>query len=221
MIATVPLIVEGDALLRGEGRYAVGRGRVPVEHLALLLGVCGFLYGAAMGSFGVRPLQALYSGLKVPLLLTISTAVCLPSFFVLNTLLGLREDFAAALRGVLAAQATVAVVLSSLLPVVVFAYASSGDYRFAVFTNGILFALATLAGQRTLNRHYRPLVSANRRHELGRVAWIVLYVFVAIQLAWVLRPFVGSPDLPVSFFRAEPWSNAYVVIVRDVLGFGG
>jgi uncharacterized membrane protein YqjE len=219
--ATVQLFAEGDALLRGEGRYAVGRGRVPAERLALLLVVAGFAYGAAMGSYGVRPLQALYSGLKVPLLLTLSTVICLPSFFVLNTLLGLREDFAAALRGVLAAQATVAVALLSLLPVIVFVYVSSGDYRFATFMNGVFFALATLAGQRTLNRHYRPLLRANRRHELGRLAWILLYVFVAIQLAWVLRPFIGSPDLPVSFFRAEPWSNAYVVIVRDVLGLGG
>ena len=220
MIARPHLVAEGDALLRAEGRYSIGRGRVPVEHLALLLVVCGFLYGAAMGSFGVHPLQALYSGLKVPLLLVISTAVCLPNFFVLNTLLGLRDDFAAAIRGVLAAQATVAVALLSLLPVIVFFYASSSDYRLALFTNGVIFALATLAGQRTLNRHYAPLVRANRRHEIARWSWMVLYIFVAIQLAWVLRPFVGSPDLEVSFFREEPWDNAYVVIVRDVLGFG-
>ncbi len=213
------MIAEIDGLLRAEGRHAIGRGRVPIEQLALLVVAGGFCYGAAMGSFGVRPLQALYSGIKVPILLAFSTAVCLPSFYVLNAVLGLREDFAAALRGVLAAQATVAVTLLAMLPVVLLAYASSGSYRFATFSNGVIFALATLAGQRTMNRHYRPLVSANRRHEISRWSWIVLYTFVAIQLAWVLRPFIGWAEREVSFFREEAWSNAYVVVVRDVLGF--
>ena len=50
------------------------------------------------------------------------------------------------------------------------------------------------------------------RHRVGQVSWVVLYVFVAIQLAWVLRPFVGSPNIPTRFFREEAWSNAYVVV---------
>lgn len=209
-----------DDLLRAEGRFVVGRGRVPVAAFVAILIVCGFGYGAVMGAFAGRPLQCVYSGLKVPLLLACSTLVCLPSFFVLNTLLGLRDDFGAALRGILAAQATVAVVLAALAPVVVLAYASTDDYRQAILVNGVMFALATVGGQRTLDRHYRPLIARDRRHRLGRWMWMVLYVFVAIQLAWVLRPFVGSPGLDVAFFRAEAWSNAYVVVLRDVLGIG-
>ena len=44
----------------------------------------------------------------------------------------------------------------------------------------------------------------------------MLYVFVAIQAAWVLRPFVGAPGLPASFFREEAWDNAYVRIFRAI-----
>lgn len=215
------MIAQIDGLLRGEGRYSVGRGRVPLEHLALLLALCGFLYGCTMGFFSLRPLQSLYSGLKVPLLLTCSTALGLPSFFVLNTLLGLRDDFASALRAVFAAQATVAVALLALAPVLALVYVSTESYRFAMFANGVLFALATLAGHRTMDRHYRPLVRVNPRHRIGRAAWTLLYVFVAIQFAWVLRPFVGSPDLEPTLFRAKAWSNAYIVLLRDVLGLGG
>lgn len=211
------MISEADGLLRAEGRYAVGRGRVPVLHLALLLGVCGFIYGVGMGYFGSRPKQAVYSGVKVPILLSLGTAFCLPSFFVLNTLLGLRDDFSAAMRAVLAAQATVAVALFSLLPVILFVYFSNCNYEQAVFFNGLFFALATLAGQRTLSRHYAPLIEADPRHNIGRWAWILLYVFVVIQLAWVLRPFVGWSGMNVSFFREEAWSNAYVVLMRDVI----
>lgn len=207
-----------DDLLRARGQFAVGRGRVPFVRLALLLAVCGFAYGCAMGAFAGRPLQCLFSGLKVPILLACSSAVCLPSFFVFNTLLGLRDDFAATLRGVIAAQATVAVVLLSLLPVILFVYASTDGYRDAVLANAVVFALATLGGQHTLNRHYRPLVAANPRHRIGRRAWVGLYVFVAIQLGWVLRPFIGAPGMEVSFLRDEAWSNAYVIVARDLLG---
>lgn len=171
-----------------------------------------------MGAFDVRALQAFYSGCKVPLLLACATLVCLPNFFVVNTFLGLREDFDAALRAILSAQATVAIALCAMAPLILTVYASSDNYRFAVFMNGVFFAIATLAGQRTLIRHYAPLVRANRRHRVCMLTWILLYVFVSIQLAWVLRPFIGDPGSPSTFLRADAWSNAYVVIVRDVLG---
>ncbi len=155
------------------------------------------------------------------MLLGASTAICLPSFYVLISVLGLRRDFAAALRGVLAAQAVLAIALGALAPVTALAYLSTGDYPFAVAFNGAQFALATLAGQLTLNRHWRPLVLRDRRHRIGRLAWLVLYVFVAIQMAWVLRPFVGSPELETRFFRSGAWSNAYVevlAILWEVVG---
>jgi hypothetical protein len=43
-------------------------------------------------------------------------------------------------------------------------------------------------------------------------AWLVVYAFVGIQMAWVLRPFIGNPDQPTRFFREESWGNAYEVI---------
>jgi hypothetical protein len=30
----------------------------------------------------------------------------------------------------------------------------------------------------------------------------------------MLRPFVGAPGLPVTFFRDEPFSNAYVAVAK-------
>ncbi len=207
------------ALLRAEGRFAAERERVPWLALAALLVGGGWVYGFAMGFHDARPLQALFSAAKVPLLLAFSSLVCLPNFYVVNSVLGLRDDFTAALRGVVAAQATVAVTLASLAPVTLFAYVSTESYTFAVVLNGVFFALAAVAGQMTLNHHYRRLVARDRRHRIGRASWLVLYVFVAIQLAWVLRPFVGSPGQATRFFREDAWSNAYVVVVEVTTAF--
>ena len=64
--------------------------------------VCGVFYGAGMGAYayivGQRTLweqlpQMFYSSIKVPLLIGVTMMVALPSFFILNTLLGLRDDF--------------------------------------------------------------------------------------------------------------------------------
>ncbi|MDP6763580.1 MAG: hypothetical protein QF860_12035 [Planctomycetota bacterium] len=109
-----------------------------------------------------------------------------------------------------------AIALVGLVPVTLFTYVASRDYNFAVLVNGVYFAVATLAGQVTLARHYRPLFATDPRHRLGYAAWVLLYVFVAIQLAWVLRPFVGAPGVPTRFFREGAWSNAYVVVAEDV-----
>jgi hypothetical protein len=217
----LPVLSDADRLLRCEGRYSVGRGIVPWAGLTLLLVLGGWIYGAAMGSYGARPLQSLYSALKVPFLLGAATVVVLPNFFVVNTILGLRDDLGAALRGVLAAQATVAVVLAAMAPLAVFAYASTDDYNTAIMLNGAMFAVATICGQSTLNRHYDPLVLRNPLHRIGKRAWLTLYVFVAIQLAWVLRPFIGTLHMPTRFFRENAWSNSYVEVWRQIVTFLG
>lgn len=179
--------------------------------LAVTLGGC-LAYGAAMGCFGLRALQVLYSALKVPMLVGVSSLVCVPSFFVLNTVLGLRGDFPAACRAILAAQATFAVTLAAFAPLTLFGYASSNDYPFATTLNGAMFLGATLAAHLTLSRHYRPLIARDPRHRVTLVAWLLLYIFVSIQLAWILRPFVGAPSMRTRFFRADAWGNAYVEV---------
>ncbi len=216
------MLRDADLALRAQGPYAAGNHSVPWFRILALVVAGAFVYGAVMGAYGLRGWQALFSALKVPVLLSAATLICLPSFFVANTLLGLRDDLSDAVRGVLTAQATVAIVLASLAPVTALAYVTPVEYQQAILTNGMAFAIAAAAGQATLGRHYRPLVAKNPRHKLMWRAWLVLYVFVAIQLAWVLRPFVGSPNRPTRFFREDAWSNAYVVVFDIVRGvFGG
>jgi len=116
----------------------------------------------------------------------------------------------AALRGILSAQATLAVTLASLAPVTAFLYVCGDSYELFKLLNGAMFALASVAAQRTLARHYAPLLRRDRRHLRALLAWPALYVFVAMQLAYVLRPFVGNPAFPAAFLREKWWGNVYV-----------
>jgi hypothetical protein len=206
-----------EDLLRSRGGFAVGRGKVPI---VALIGTTTFfcaVYGAAMGSFSLRPAQMAVSAIKVPSLLFVTTLVALPSFFVLNAVLGLADDFAAALRGIFVSQATLAVCLAAFFPVTLLAYLSSDDYRFALNFNGLPFFIASLTAHRTLARHYAPLIAKNRLHRVVHALWLFLYIFIAIQLAWTLRPFVGDPSMPSELFRKNAWSNAYVEVLKDLV----
>jgi len=178
----------------------------------------GAIYGAVMGAYGGfrgdRIWQVIYSAVKTPLLLLATSLIAWPSFFVLNTLAGLRRDFARATIALLAAQAGLAVVLASLAPLTVVWYVSSTDYGNAICFNGVMFAVACFAGQWLLRDHYRVLIERDPRHRWMFWTWLVLYIFVAIQMAWVLRPYIGDPNSPVEFFRRDQWGNAYVVVVR-------
>jgi hypothetical protein len=200
-------------VLRSTGEYAPDAARVPVRPLLSIVVVCGFAQGAVMGFHDGRALQALFSGLKVPLLLLGSTAVCLPSLYVLHLCLGLHRDFAAACRATFVVQAVAALFLAACAPLIAFAYLSSDHYPFATFVNGVAYLGAALTAQQALARHYRPLIVANPQHRIVLGCWLLLYVMVAIQLAWTMRPFVGWPAVEPALFRSEAWGNAYVHLI--------
>lgn len=208
------MFANADSLLRGAGPFAVERRVVPGRLLFLLLFACGAAYGAVLGSFGLRWTQVTYSATKLPILLVATTSICLPNFFVMNALLGLRRDFPFAVRGILAASGTLAVALVSLSPVTLLFYLSIETYPAALVLNAALFAIAALCAQRTLLRHYRPLIERDRRHRWALATWFGLYGFVGIKMASILRPFVGDPALPAEFFRegafdANPYKDLY------------
>ena len=174
--------------------------------------------GVALGVTAGDPRMALFAAIKVPLLVTLTTALCLPSFFVVNTVLGLRDDFAAACRGLLAAQATLGVALGALSPMLTFLALSVLDEYAVTLLDAIQFAAATGAAQVVLRRHYAPLIARDRRHRTALRGWLVLFAFTGMQLAWVLRPVRGTAGFPVQFLRPEAFEqNAYVVLFEHLL----
>jgi hypothetical protein len=213
------LLLQADAVLRGRHRGPA----TSAPSLRLLLGLIvafGLAYGGVMGTFGgvsgERAWQVFYSAAKVPLLLLATFVLSLPSFFVLNTILGLRDDFPQVLRALTATQAGLTIILASLAPLTILWYLSSADYQAAILFNGLMFGVASVSAQWLLRRDYRPLILRVPRHRWMLRLWLVIYAFVGIQMGWVLRPFVGDPVARVQFFRQESWGNAYVVVLRMI-----
>src|SRR5438067_10710947 len=212
-----------DNLLRGQvitPMLGDMRQQLPLRQLLLLIAMFGLLYGGAMGSyggvFGDRWNQVIYSAVKVPFLLIATFLLSLPSFFVISTLLGLRDDFAHSLRVLIATQAALTIILASFAPFTALWYLSSTDYQAAVLFNALMFGISSIAAQLLLRRFYAPLIARNPRHRLLVRAWLIVYAFVGIQMGWLLRPFIGDPLQPSHFFREHAWGNAYEVVIRMV-----
>lgn len=196
-------------------RVLLATGRANRDWLAATVwgGVC---YGAVMGTFGGfagdRGWQILFSAMKVPMLIAVTTLLALPCFFVMNTLVGLRDDLALAIRAVIATQGAVGVILAALAPLTAVWYLGSAEYHEAILFNGVMFAVASLAGQWVLRRRYRPLIEKDARHRAMLRLWVGIYAFIGIQMGWVLRPFIGELNRTPTFFRESAWGNAYVVV---------
>jgi hypothetical protein len=216
-----------DRLLRGEAESPTNAaGRVSAATQLAVITVCGAGYGAIMGAYGglagAGGKQALVSAVKVPWLFTVTFLLCLPSFYVLNMLSGVAKDFPRVLHALLSFQAIASLVLAAFGPITFLMNVSTDFYSFMVLLNGIFFGIASLSGHATMRRHYRSLIAGDQRHRKLYGVWIFLYVFVGIQMAWTLRPFIGDPKLPVQLFRRGAWSNAYVEVwnlLIHTLGF--
>jgi hypothetical protein len=214
--STAPWWQLAGTILRSRG---AGTPQLRLHGLVATTFVFGIAYGAVMGSYaGLSPdrwQQIVYSAVKVPLLILVSFVLSVPSFYVFHALLGLSRDFPAALRALAATQSAMAIILASLAPLTAVWYFSVADYNSAITFNGLIFAAASLSAQVLLRRHYAPLIAANPRHRWMLVIWLLVYIFVAIQFAWVMRPFIGDPDRPPQFFRQDVLAdNAYVVVLR-------
>ena len=215
-----------DDILRGQA-WAIQEShlRQRLGQLLFLLVAFGLTYGLVMGSYpgdyGPCGLQMLYSALKVPVLLMGTFLLSLPSFFVVNSLLGLRDDFGYAMRALIATQVGLTIVLASFAPFTILWYVSFANYRGAILFNTLMFATASVAAQRLLKRFYQPLIDKDPRHRKLLRCWIFIYGFVGIQMGWLLRPFIGNPEAATTFFRDETWGNAYIKLIEIFKAFIG
>ena len=178
----------------------------------------GACTGALMGTYALwndGPLVfALWSAIKVPLLLGVSGALCFPILRVLSFLLGIGDEFGVATRALLGVSATFACVLASLSPSTLLIYASGASYHGALGWNILLWVFAaTVAGIRAKQKLAPQLKRERRLRILG--AWgFALWAFVAIQAGWTLRPFIGRPNAKPQFLRRDALSNVYVGLGR-------
>jgi hypothetical protein len=161
-----------------------------------------------------EPLQALYTGIKLPLAILLTTLGNGLLNGMLAPLLGLNVKFRQSLIMVLFSFALTSVILGALSPVALFVVwntpplsaatqLSSPEYGFLqlVVAGGI--AIAGVVG----NVRLLPLLS-RWTHQATVVrnvllAWLAGNLFLGSQICWVLRPFIWDPAGRVEFIGQQ------------------
>jgi len=221
----IPTLLGGqpDALKEWAARWETSR---VLGYVALIFAGAG-LYGAAMG-YWRSPVQASYNVVKFPLVILTTTLGNALINGMLAPLLGLNLGFRQALMLVLMSFTIAAAVLGSFAPIVFFivwntpslagqTHVPMAAYNFVQLTQVVVIAFAGVAANVRLFRVLHSLSDSSRVARKILFAWLLGNLFLGSQLCWILRPFIGSPVLPVEFFRPNAFQgNFYETVFRAI-----
>lgn len=196
----------------------------------LIFVILSALYGLIMGSFSLMHgyndgvSYALAAFLKLPVLFLATLAICLPLLYVLNVLIGARAPFKVVFGVLGGSLAVTSILLASCALILAFFMLSTKNYAFIWLLNVGIFTLAGLYGVWFLGKAMRILASKGTDEEsVSRAAnvktiirwWLITFGIVGTQMAWLMRPFIGSPGVPFTFFRPQD-SNFYIALIHSL-----
>jgi hypothetical protein len=205
------------------GESARGSIRTPVAADLARVALAA-LYGAALGLWGGGE-QALFAAAKLPIVLIVTWLLTVPCAALVGWTLGRRAPLAEIVAGTLAPLASAAVLLASLAPVAALfsatlplpTHEARTEHNLLFLLHSILVGAAGVAGV----ARFRARIGVDLAPGRARAAvalWIGAYAFVGGQVAWSLRPFVGSVYEPVAFVRPNALEgNLYEFILFDIV----
>jgi hypothetical protein len=193
---------------------------------------CAFVIMAGCGLYGVSvglwrsPLQSVYTGLKFPLLIFLTCAGNGLLNGLLGQLMGTGLSFRQTAMVILLSFTLAAMILGACAPLAFFVLLSAPALESAQSGTGhsviLLFHVFVIAYAGVVANH-RLLqllehLSASRRAALSTLfAWLAGNLLLGAQLSWILRPFIGTPGLPVELLRDHPLRGNFFEAVRSAV----
>jgi hypothetical protein len=219
-----------STLLRGEPETINGwiehwEARRVGFYFAVIFAGAG-LFGFAMGWWR-SPLQAAYTALKFPLIILLTTFGNALLNGMLAPLLGLNLNFRQSLLAILMSFTIAAAVLGGFSPLLFFLIwntpplsgAEQQDWMAYSFIRLALFSIIAFAGIAANVRLIQLLRRLSGTAHVARkilLAWLAGNLLLGSQLSWILRPFIGSPVLPVEFLRTTAFQgNLFETLVQS------
>lgn len=187
----------------------------------LYIFIFSFIYGLIMGSYnGI--VQSLVTSIKIPVLIFLSLFICFPAFYVIQFMLGSRMSVLHMANMILSGFIVFTTIALSFSPIVLFFMITGNNYSFLKLLHVAIYVFAGIFGMRTIiNGLKYSCEKMNVYPKMGINVfkfWIIIFAFVSMQLAWNLRPFIGSRELPFELFR-EREGNFYLAVIHSVRDF--
>ena len=185
------------------------------------------IYGAVCGMWNGARLSA-YVAIKLPLALLLTSALTVALSWMMAAIFGLPLRFGQVVVLTFLALAAGSLLLASLAPVAaLFTLAAPAPDPTARTVHNLLYLMHTafvgacgLAGTRVLWRTMQRLPAPRHRLRAVYLSWVLAYAVVGSEVAWALRPFVGSIYQPVVFLRADALAgNVFEFVFTDILPY--
>lgn len=177
-----------------------------------------FLYGVVMGSYHSL-LQSVVAGFKVTFLFLSAIIICFPSFYVIQQVLGSKMTFRQMVFIILSGFVLSSAIALSFAPIVLLFQLTGGNYHFLQLLHVAIFLFAGIFGMKLMvdalkfaceKKDIYPQIGVS----VFRI-WIVILAFVAIQIAWNLRPFLSEKTEEFKLFRKYE-GNFYTAIIYSI-----
>lgn len=221
----IPTLLRGDPATTAAWTQTVSGARVATWLAVTIAGSAAF--GAAMGWWR-EPHQALYTAAKFPLVILLTTLGNALLNAMLAPLLGVNLSLRQSLLAVLMSFTIASAILGAAAPLLAFviwnappltpAASAGATHAFILLTIVAAIAFAGLAANVRLLRLLRHLSGSQAAARRVLFAWLAGNLFLGSQLSWVLRPFIGSPGLPVEFLRDDPFKGSFYESVFHSVG---
>ena len=146
-------------------------------------------FGGAMGAWRGGP-QIFLAGVKLPLVILLTAALCAPATSALNAAMDRRADLRRDLALVLASLALGALVLAALAPVILLADTMHVDYHTMILA---IVGCCLLGGVTGITFLVRGLAIERRGMLPVMGALMMVFALAGSQMAWSGRPWVTRP----------------------------
>jgi hypothetical protein len=179
-----------------------------------------FVYGIIMGSYNGF-LQSIVTGVKIPVLVMLSLLICFPALYVIQSMIGSTMTLYQMANIIFSGFFVFSTIAVSFAPIVIFFMITSDSYSFLKLLHVAIFSFSGFFAVKTIINGLK--FSCERKNLYPKLGmsifriWVFILAFVSSQLAWNLRPFVGSRDLKFELFR-EREGNFFIAVVHS---FGG
>jgi hypothetical protein len=215
-VSEIPVLLRGQAEPINDSIQHCS-GRRILLYLAVIFAGAG-CFGASVGLWRA-PLQSLYTALKFPTILLMTTFGNALLNGMLAPLLGLNISFRQSLVAILMSFTIAAAILGSLSPILLFlvyntpALQQSGPtataYYFLLLAQALAIAFAGVAANLRLFQLLQRLSGSKWIAQKILAGWLAGNLLLGAQLSWNLRPFVGSPALQVQFLRPDAFRGNF------------
>lgn len=223
MIDRLTILLRGDAE-RIAGWLATPNYRRLIGYsLVILIG--SSVYGFTLGIWRA-PLQSIYTAIKFPLLIFLTCAGNAMVNGMLAQILGSGLSFKQTSLAILMSFAIAAVILAGFSPITLFIWYNAPPLasKNAIFGHSVMLlthvcaiAFAGIMANRRLLDLLRRISGRDATARAVLFSWLAGNLFLGAQLAWNLRPFIGSPTLAVQFLRDDPLRGNFYEAVWHAL----